>query len=163
FSPTDPAPGDNVFFNASSSTSSGSYSWDFGDGSSGSGVSPVHAYGAAHIYTVTLTVTNALGQSATVSKTVTVATPSSQLVGSGWWLPTDALVSDHHPANHHPHLVLDHRCAAAARDHRHDHNQQHEGDHADGDPHRALPPDATAATAVRVDVDVQPALRRLTL
>ncbi len=77
FSPTDPAPGDNVFFNASSSTSSGNYSWDFGDGSNGSGVAPTHAYGAAHIYTVTLTVTNALGQSATVSKTVTVATPTA--------------------------------------------------------------------------------------
>jgi PKD repeat protein len=33
----------------------------------------VHAYGAAHTYTVTLTVTNSLGQSATVSKTVPVA------------------------------------------------------------------------------------------
>ena len=78
FSPTDPAPGDSVFFNASSSTASGgSYKWDFGDGSSDSGVAPVHAYSSAHTYTVTLTVTNALGQSATVSKTVTVAVPSS--------------------------------------------------------------------------------------
>jgi large repetitive protein len=73
FSPTDPIVGDQVFFNASSSTSSGSYSWDFGDGNAGSGVAPVHAYGAAHTYTVTLTVTNSLGQSATVSKTVPVA------------------------------------------------------------------------------------------
>jgi len=78
FSPTDPAPGDDVHFNAASSTASGgSYSWDFGDGNSGSGVAPVHAYGSAHTYTVTLTVTNSLGQSATVSKTVTVAVPTS--------------------------------------------------------------------------------------
>ena len=33
FSPTDPHPGDTVFFNATSSTlTDGTYSWDFGDG-----------------------------------------------------------------------------------------------------------------------------------
>ena len=73
FSPTDPHAGDNVFFNASSSTiTDGSYAWDFGDGTRGSGVNPIHSYGQARTYTVSLTVRNALGQSATVSKTVTV-------------------------------------------------------------------------------------------
>jgi PKD repeat protein len=73
FSPTDPHTGDNVFFNASSSTiTDGSYSWDFGDGTRGSGVNPIHSYGQARTYTVSMTVRNALGQSATVSKTVTV-------------------------------------------------------------------------------------------
>jgi PKD repeat protein len=76
FSPTDPAPGDQVFFNAASSTSSGSFTWDFGDGNNGSGVTTTHAYSAAHTYTVTLTVTNTLGQSATISKTVPVANPA---------------------------------------------------------------------------------------
>jgi PKD repeat protein len=76
FSPTDPRTADTVFFNASSSTvTGGSYAWDFGDGSSGSGVTPTHSYGLERTYTVTLTVTNALGQSATVSKTVTVRAP----------------------------------------------------------------------------------------
>ena len=73
FSPTDPRVDDDVFFNASSSTlSSGSFSWDFGDGTSGSGITPVHRFSRARTYTVTLTVANALGQSATTSKTVTV-------------------------------------------------------------------------------------------
>ena len=73
FSPTDPHTGDNVFFNASSSTiTDGSYAWDFGDGTRGSGVNPIHSYGQARTYTVSLTVRNALGQSATISKTVTV-------------------------------------------------------------------------------------------
>jgi PKD repeat protein len=76
FSPTDPQVDDTVFFNASSSTlSNGTFSWDFGDGNSGSGVSTTHSYSAARTYTVTLTVRNTLGQSATTSKTVTVAGP----------------------------------------------------------------------------------------
>jgi len=73
FSPTDPHTGDSVFFNASSSTvTNGTYSWDFGDGTRGSGVNPVHSYGQARTYTVSLTVQNQLGQVATTSKTVTV-------------------------------------------------------------------------------------------
>ena len=73
FSPTDPHTGDNIFFNASSSTiTDGSYAWDFGDGTRASGVNPIHSYGQARTYTVSMTVRNALGQSATISKTVTV-------------------------------------------------------------------------------------------
>jgi len=73
FSPTDPHTGDNIFFNASSSTiTDGSYAWDFGDGTRGSGVNPIHSYGQARTYTVSMTVRNGLGQSATISKTVTV-------------------------------------------------------------------------------------------
>ena len=73
FSPTDPHTGDNVFFNASSSTlTDGTFSWDFGDGTRGSGVNPIHSYGQARTFTVSLTVRNALGQSASISKTVTV-------------------------------------------------------------------------------------------
>jgi PKD repeat protein len=76
FSPTDPRTDDVVFFNASSSTLSNStYKWDFGDGSEGSGIAPTHSYSDARTYTVTLTVTNDLGQRATTSKTVTVSTP----------------------------------------------------------------------------------------
>ena len=74
FSPTDPRTGDTVFFNASSSQiADGSYSWDFGDGSMGSGVTTTHVYSTARTFTVTLTVRNAGGQTAAISKTVTVA------------------------------------------------------------------------------------------
>ena len=73
FSPTDPHTGDSVFFNATSSTiTDGEYSWDFGDGTRGGGVNPVHSYGQARTYTVTLTIRNSRGQSASVSKTVPV-------------------------------------------------------------------------------------------
>ena len=72
-SPTDPRPGETVFFNASASAvTATSFTWDFGDGSTGSGIRVSHAYGSARTYTITLTVTTSLGQSATTSKTVTV-------------------------------------------------------------------------------------------
>jgi PKD repeat protein len=74
FSPTDPHPGDEVFFNASSSTiADGTFTWDFGDGSSGSGMNPIHTYSRERTYTVTMTVKNSLGQAATTSKVITVA------------------------------------------------------------------------------------------
>src|SRR5262245_55147776 len=73
FSPTDPHVGDVVFFNGSLSTvTNASYSWDFGDGTTGSSVAPTHSYSQARTFTVTLTVTNERGQTASTSKTVTV-------------------------------------------------------------------------------------------
>ena len=76
FSPTNPYPEDVVYFNASSSTlANGTYVWDFGDGSSGTGVTPTHSYSLERTFTVTLTVRNQLGQSASISKTITVALP----------------------------------------------------------------------------------------
>jgi PKD repeat protein len=77
FSPTDPTTNDSVFFNASSTTIvNARFGWDFGDGSSGTGATPSHQYAQAHIYSVTLTVTNDLGQSVSLSKTVTVTAAS---------------------------------------------------------------------------------------
>ncbi|MBM3821171.1 MAG: PKD domain-containing protein [Acidimicrobiia bacterium] len=77
FSPTDPQPGDTVFFNATSSTiADATYSWDFGDGDSGAGLTTTHVYSTARTFTVTLVVRNQRGQSASVSKTVTVAVPA---------------------------------------------------------------------------------------
>ena len=74
FSPTDPHPGDQVFFNASQSTIvDATYSWDFGDGTTGSGMNPIHVYSLERTFTVTLTVRNSLGQQATISKIITVA------------------------------------------------------------------------------------------
>lgn len=76
FSPTNPHTDDIVYFNASSSTlTDGTYTWDFGDGTIGSGVAPTHSFSQERILTVTLTVRNERGQSATTSKTVTVANP----------------------------------------------------------------------------------------
>jgi PKD repeat protein len=74
FSPTDPHTGDQVFFNASASTiADGTFTWDFGDGTTGSGVNPIHIYSRERTYTVSMTVRNTLGQSATTTRTVTVA------------------------------------------------------------------------------------------
>lgn len=49
-----------------------SYAWDFGDGTLGSGRDPVHSYGASGTYAVTLTVTDSLGQTDSVTSNVLV-------------------------------------------------------------------------------------------
>jgi PKD repeat protein len=67
--------GASVTFDASASTGSQlSYSWDYGDGQSDSSAGPqtAHIYTFPGVYSVTLTVTDAFGRSATSSQTVTV-------------------------------------------------------------------------------------------
>ncbi|MEN8180440.1 MAG: PKD domain-containing protein, partial [Pseudomonadota bacterium] len=51
-----------------------SYAWDFGDGSSGTSVNPSHAYATAGTYTVSLTVTDDAGATASASTTATIDT-----------------------------------------------------------------------------------------
>ncbi len=92
FSPTSPAVGQAVFFNAASSTTPAgttitSYAWDFGDGGTGTSVTPSqsHTFAAAGTYVVRLTITNSAGQTATTTKNVTV---SSGLVASFTISPT---------------------------------------------------------------------------
>jgi PKD repeat protein len=51
------------------------YSWDFGDSETGTGVNPDHTYAAAGTYPVRLTVTDAAGDTATASRSVTVTQP----------------------------------------------------------------------------------------
>jgi PKD repeat protein len=78
-SPTTPAVGQTVNFNAAASTAGPgrtivSYQWDFGDGTTGSGqsVSKQGGYSAPGTYTVTLIVTDDQGNKGVRSETITV-------------------------------------------------------------------------------------------
>ncbi|MGD9779384.1 disaggregatase related repeat-containing protein, partial [Methanomethylovorans sp.] len=68
-----------VTFDGSGSTDDNaiaSYSWDFGDGTAvGSGVSPAHTYATSGTYTVTLTVTDTIGQTDSDTLEVVVSDP----------------------------------------------------------------------------------------
>ena len=74
---------DPIAFDASSSFDPDgtivSYEWDFGDGDTATGVTTSHAYSADGMYTVTLTVTDNDGLTATAADTVTayLETPNS--------------------------------------------------------------------------------------
>ena len=73
-------PGQQVTFDGSGSVDPegqiASHEWDFGDGSVGTGASATHSYTTAGSYDVTLTVTDAAGNVATVTRTLTVRTPN---------------------------------------------------------------------------------------
>jgi PKD repeat protein len=77
FAPSTPLAKADITFDASLSTDSDgrivSYAWNFGDGSQASGVVVRHAFDSAGSYSVTLTVTDDRGQSALLSKSVSVA------------------------------------------------------------------------------------------
>jgi PKD repeat protein len=71
---------DVTFENASERATS--YSWDFGDGNSSSEENPVHSYandGLETTYMVTLTTTNTLDKTTSVSKEVVVGGPSGPI------------------------------------------------------------------------------------
>ena len=62
-----------VSFSASGSSDNGSissYAWDFGDSASSTGVTAAHTYSASGVYTARLTVTDNLGATASIPKTI---------------------------------------------------------------------------------------------
>jgi len=81
FSPTNPKPGETVYFNGASSTDSDgsiqSYRWDFGDGTTAAGVRRGHAFSigtsASRTFTVNLTVVDNRSGANSTSKQVTVS------------------------------------------------------------------------------------------
>lgn len=78
--PSSPIATQPIQFEGSASSPEGhaieSYAWDFGDGSQGSGASTSHAYAHAGDYTVTLTVSDDEGDSAEISRPISVASAS---------------------------------------------------------------------------------------
>ena len=72
-----------VTFDASASTpgngasSITTYSWSFGDGGSGTGKTATHTFNSGNTYSVTLTVTNDRGLSASTTQSVTVTFPNA--------------------------------------------------------------------------------------
>jgi len=91
-SPVAPEPGEQVAFDASGSSDpdgdSLSYDWDFGDGNSATGQNVGHTYDSAGDYTVTLTVSDGNGNSATDSTTLSVSSGSSSASNRivGYWM-----------------------------------------------------------------------------
>jgi PKD repeat protein len=78
--PYDGLVGELVTFDGTGSSDDGTivaYAWDFGDGSSGSGEVTDHVYGAEGTYTVTLTVTDNDGNTASDQTTATIADPGA--------------------------------------------------------------------------------------
>ena len=65
--------GDTYAFTDASIGSVVARSWDFGDGGSSTNRNPTHDYAAEGTYTVTLTVTDSLGQTSSRSRNVTVS------------------------------------------------------------------------------------------
>ena len=92
--------GVSITFDGSGSSDDGTiveYAWDFGDGTAmGMGVNPVHTYGAAGTYTVTLTVTDdgGLTDSAVTTATITEAPPPNQAPTANANGPYNAQVGD---------------------------------------------------------------------
>ncbi|MBB3166939.1 S8 family serine peptidase [Simiduia aestuariiviva] len=86
-----------VNFDASDSTDSDgsvtAYQWNFGDGSAGSGRLTSHTYTAAGDYTVTLTVTDNSGQTASLSQAFTVV-PGFSVSGTVTAVAQTAVDSD---------------------------------------------------------------------
>lgn len=80
FSPSNPAPHDTVYFNASASKAAVGrtivrYDWDFGTGRTGTGITASKVYDTEAKYKVTLTVTDDVGNTAVKTVEIEVKTP----------------------------------------------------------------------------------------
>jgi PKD repeat protein len=78
YSPSSPGVSQDIYFTAAASTAAPgrrlvSYEWDFGTGRTATGVSAVKRYDQPGTYTVTLLVTDDLGQTGSTTQTVQVA------------------------------------------------------------------------------------------
>ena len=75
FAPGSPRAGEGVSFTAAATGGTPPYAflWDFGDFGVGTGPSTTHTYAAAGIYTASVSVTDDVGESVTVPKSVTVS------------------------------------------------------------------------------------------
>jgi PKD repeat protein len=95
-SPTTPADHQTVLFDASASTPAASiaeYRWDFGDGEHDSGRFVDHDFEFPGTYVVRLTVSDGFGNSASVSKSITVSAASTKPVAAAVALPNPAKVN----------------------------------------------------------------------
>ena len=93
FSPTSPAPGQIIFFNAEASTAAPGrqlvyFSWDFGSGRTGTGITTSKGYDTPGTYIVTLTVEDDAGAKATTSQQVTVGSAANPLEAAITATPT---------------------------------------------------------------------------
>ena len=90
--PSGPIVGQTIFFNAATSAAGTghrlvSYEWNFGDGSTKSGSNVSKSYSTAGIYTVVLTVTDEVGQTAQTVNSVTVGASAASAAFT--YSPTD--------------------------------------------------------------------------
>jgi hypothetical protein len=87
WSPAGPTAGSSVSFYSEASASTGSiigYSWNFGDGATSTAANPTHSYRSGGNYTVTLTVTQTGGATASVQHSLTVAPATGQVASVSW-------------------------------------------------------------------------------
>lgn len=91
-SPSSPAQFETVLFDASASLGGiTEYRWSFGDGGSGSGRTATHAYSTPGTYVATLTVVDAFGRTASLTRSIVVSTDSTTVTQSFTFSPTDPL------------------------------------------------------------------------
>ncbi len=80
--PSQAGVGQMIQFSAAASGTSLTYSWNFGDGVQGAGANVMHSYGAAGMFTASVTVSNGPNSMNPVSLSTTV-TVKSPVIGSG--------------------------------------------------------------------------------